>query len=98
MSMLVMHDLDHDLDDAIIEVVCKADAAGQPVTVSRGPFYDRRLKAALAVRGVHQSVICWRVKQLVKTGMLRQELTGRKYVTFLGERTREYPEVRLLPA
>lgn len=93
-----MQDIDQDLCDEIIDRVCKADASDQPVTVGRGMLFDRWMKGALAIRGVHQSTICLHVKHLVSGGLLRYADTDETVTVYMGEREREYPRVQLLPA
>lgn len=89
---------DHDLDDQIIDRVVRAHASDRPITVARGMFFDRELKRELSIPGQHQSVICTNVKTLVEAGLLEYQPTGFFRTVFMGERTKQYPELRLLPA
>lgn len=92
-----MNEIDHLLEDGIIATVCDADALEQPITAGQGPGYDNRLKRALGIGGVHQSVVCAYVNHLVGIGKLRIEQVG-EHTVYLGERARSYPIVALLPA
>lgn len=95
---------DQEVEDLVIEAVCMADAAGEPIKIRAGYDYDKRLKTSFAfhseLRRLHQSVICAAVKQLVAKDFLRYETNGTTTVVVAshGSREVEYPLRTLLPA
>lgn len=83
------------LDQHIIVTVADAMALDEPITIGRGPLYDRRLKRALKLSKVHQSLVCSHVKAQVELGILQFKQVG-THTMYLGEQVREYPVVQLL--
>ena len=90
------HKVDPMLDDHILVTVSDAMAIGDPITVGRGPRFDNALKHALGISGVHQSVVCRRVNELVSQNRLRYVRVG-THAARLGDYTRMYEVVKLLP-
>ena len=84
------------LDEHIMTAVSDAYAQDNPITVGRGPGYDKALKGAMHVRGVHQSVICAHVKRMLQDGELHLRPVG-THIAYLGERPVRYPMVAILP-
>jgi hypothetical protein len=92
-------DIDHELEDQIIDAVCHADGAGEPISVIRGPLYDKRLKSALGLNGSNQSRVCRVVNHLLATGLLRCTYSDETFVVGMGsQREIRHPKMTLLPA
>lgn len=83
------------LDQHILVTVTDAEAMDMPITIGKGPLFDRRLKRALDLSRIHQSLVCSHVKSQVERGVLQFKQVG-THTIYLGERAREYPVVQLL--
>lgn len=81
----------------VVSSVALADAVGEPITYMTGPLADRRAKRALAFSGVHQSRVCAAIRDSVDAGLIRVQQIGTA-TALMGERTKQYPVVTLVPA
>lgn len=82
--------ISHELEDRIIRSVQRGT-----VEVPRGPFYDRNLKNALGIGGVHQSEVCRHVNHMVDAGLIALVDTGDRVYACMTDREKPYPVVRL---
>ena len=82
----------------VIERVKVAYETGEPISVQKGPGYDRRLVSAFDLKGLaHVSIICGIVKQLLGSGVLRTELSEKEYPLTAKGRHLKYKKVIFLP-
>ena len=54
-----------ELVERIVFLVGVAYDCDQPIEYATGPFADRRVKRALGLGGIHQSVVCRAINQAI---------------------------------